>query len=249
MNNTKLKLAQKERALFTVCSAFLLGFLLVTLFRTSFHSVDIAVNLWIPSIQSSTLTFFAKGVALIFDTTSLVIISLVISGVLFLKNYKAQGLLLLGAMGGDALIVSVIKTLDHVARPSNGILVNTGFSYPSGHSAGCIVFCGVLAYFAWRHWQSTRSRAFVGVGLGVVVGVVGFDRVYLNVHWLSDVFGGWLFGAFWLSFVILVFGQLKLAGKLESEKFGFVAKLLYVGAVVVAVFVVLYGLFGNYLGF
>ena len=249
MNNTNLRLAKTERSLFIVCLVFLLGFLLITLFRTSFHSVDVAVNLWIPSIQSSTLTFFAEGVAVIFDTTSLVIISLVISGVLFLKNYKAQGLLLLGAMGGDALIVSAIKALDHVARPANGILLDSGFSYPSGHSAGCIVLGGVLAYFAWRHWQSTRSRALIGVGMGVVAGVVGFDRIYLNVHWLSDVFGGWLFGAFWVVFVILVFRLLKMAGKFGSERFGFVAILLYVGAVVVAVFVVLYGLFGNSLGF
>ena len=249
MTNPNLKLAKTERTLFTVCLVFRLGFLLVTLFRASFRPMDVAVNLWIPSIQSSALTFFAEGIALIFDTTSLVIFSLVISGILFLKNYKAQGLLLLGAMGGDALIVSVIKTLNHVARPTNGILLDSGFAYPSGHSAGYIVFGGVLAYFAWQHWQSARSRALIGAGMGVVAGVVGFDRIYLNVHWLSDVFGGWLFGAFWLSFAVLVFRQLQMAGKLESEKFGLVAKLLYAGAVVVAVFVVLYGLFGNYSGF
>jgi undecaprenyl-diphosphatase len=195
------------------------------------------------------LTSFAQGVAVIFDTTSLVIFSLVISGILFLKNYKAQGLLLLGAMGGDALIVSILKTIEHVARPANGIFFDTGFSYPSGHSAGCVVFGGVLVYFAWRHWQSTRSRALVGVGLGAVVGVVGFDRVYLNVHWLSDVFGGWLFGAFWLSCAILVFRLLQVTGRFESERFGLVANWLYVAAVVVSVFVVVLSMFGNYFGF
>ena len=182
-----------------------------------------------------------------FDTTSLVVISLVISSALFFRNYKAQSLLLLGAMGGDALIVTAVKTLDHVARPTNGILLDSSFSYPSGHSAGSIVFSGLLAYFAWRHWQSTRSRALICVGMGVVVGTVGFDRVYLNVHWLSDVFGGWLFGAFWLLFVILVFRQLKISGKFESGRFSLFAKLLYLVAFVVAVFVILYGLFGSYL--
>ncbi len=248
MNNTNLKLSRTERSLFIACVVFLFGFLLVTLFRTSFHSIDVTVNLWIPSIQSDALTFLAEGVAVIFDTTSLVIISMLISGVLFLKNYKAQALLLLGAMGSDALIVTAIKTLDHVARPANGLLVDSGFSYPSGHSAGCIVFGGLLAYFAWRHWQGTRSRALIGAGMGVVAGVVGFDRVYLNVHWLSDVFGGWLFGAFWLLFVILVFRQLKMSGRLDSKRFGLVANLLFLAAFVVAVFVILFGLFGNFLG-
>ncbi len=94
-----------------------------------------------------------------------------------------------------------------------------------------------------------RSRALIAVGMGAVVGVVGFDRVYLNVHWLSDVFGGWLFGAFWLSFVVLVFRQLRMGGKVESERFSVVANWLYVVAVVVAVFVVLFSMFGDFIGF
>jgi undecaprenyl-diphosphatase len=92
------------------------------------------------------------------------------------------------ALGGDALIVSVLKAIEHVTRPTNGILFDTGFSYPSGHSAGCIVFGGVLAYFAWRHWQKHAFESFNRAGIGAVVGVVGFDRIYLNVHWMSDVF-------------------------------------------------------------
>ena len=223
--------------------------MLVTLFRANFHKIDVEVNQWIPSIQSATLTFFAQGVAVFFDTASLAIFSLIIAGFLFWKNYKAQGLLLLGAMGGDALIVSALKAFEHVARPTNNILFDTGFSYPSGHSAGCVVFVGVLAYFAWQHWQSTLSRALIGVGFGSVVGVVGFDRLFLNVHWLSDVLGGWLFGAFWLSFVILVFRQLQLRGKVESDSFGVAANWLYGVAVVVSVFVVLFSMFGNFLGF
>ena len=249
MNYKKRYLSKTEQTLFAACLAFLLGFLLLTLFRIRLHSIDYAINLWVPSIQSDTLTFIAEGIAVIFDTTSLVVFSLVISCVLFLKNYKAQGLLLLGAMGGDALIVSVLKAIEHVTRPTNRILFDTGFSYLSGHSAGCIVFGGVLAYFAWQHWQSNRSRASIGLGLGAVVGVVGFDRVYLNVHWLSDVFGGWLFGAFWLSLVILMFRQVQMSGKVESERFGVVANWLYIVAVVVAVCVVLFSMFGNLLGF
>lgn len=244
VKNTNSNLSKTERSLFIVCLISLLGFLLVTFFRANFHSVDVAVNVWIPSIQSNSLTFFAQGVALIFDSISLVIISLVISGVLFLKNYKAHGLLLLAAMGGDALIISALKTLEHISRPTNAISFDTGFSYPSGHSAGCIVFGGLLAYFAWRHWQSKNSRAAIGVGLGIVVGVVGFDRVYLNVHWLSDVFGGWLFGTFWLLFVILVFRQLNVAGKFQSNKFHTIANVLFALAVVVAILIVVLLLFG-----
>ncbi len=232
-------LTQKRTLLF--CIGFLLAFLLVTIFRPSFQSIDVAVNLWTPTIQSPILTFFAEGIAIVFDTTSLVIISIVISGILFLKKRKLEGLFLLGAMGGDALIVSILKALDHVARPANAIVSDTGFSYPSGHSAGVVVFMGVLAYFAWRHWRSTRARAAIGVSLGVLVGVVGFDRIYLNVHWLSDVLGGWLFGAFWLAFVILLFGWFERSVCFESKRVNVVANWLFVVAVIVAVLVALSG--------
>ena len=248
MKNRIPKLPRKERALFIVCTVLLLSFLLVTLFRTNFHAIDTSINVWIPSIQSSGLTLLAKGIAVVFDTTSLVVFSLVISGILFLKNYKPHGLLLLAAMGGDGLIVSILKTLEHASRPTNGIFSDNSFSYPSGHSAGCIVFGGILAYFARQYWQSKRSRALIGVSMGAVVGVVGFDRVYLNVHWFSDVWGGWLFGGFWLLSVLLVFRLLHVNGRFGSKRFGLVANWLYVAAVVVSVFVVVLSMFGSYFG-
>ena len=243
---THPKPQSKQRVILVACLVFLAAFLFVTLLRADFHNSDIVVNQWIPTIQSAGLTFFAEGIALIFDTTSLVIFSLILAAGLFLKNYKAQGLLLLGAMGGDALIVSVTKTIDHIARPTNGILPDTGFSYPSGHAAGSIVFLGVLAFFALRHWHSKQLKLSVGLGMGVLVGVVGFDRLYLNVHWLSDVVGGWLFGGFWVLFAVLVFGRLEAAGKFESARFRLVANVLFVLAVLVSAVVVGLG-FGDFL--
>lgn len=246
MEHTELKPTQKQRKLIIFCLVFLAGFLLVTFFRSSFFAVDITINHWIPTVQKSVLIFLAQGIALIFDTTSLVIISLIIAAGLFLKNYKAQGLLLLGAMGGDALLVSVIKALDHIARPINGIVLGTGFSYPSGHAAGSVVFLGILTYFALRHWHSQRSKVPVRAGMGVLVGVVGFDRLYLNVHWLSDVIGGWLFGAFWVLFAVLVFQRLEWAGKFKSKRFDLVANVLFVAAVGVSAVIIALG-FANVL--
>ena len=177
------------------------------------------------------------------------ILSLVFSGFFFLKNYKFQGLLLLTVMGSVALIISMIKTLVHVYRPTNGLMFSTGYSYPSGHSAGCIVLGGLLAYFAWQHWQSKRSRALIGVSMSLLAAMVGLDRLYLNVHWVSDVIGGWLFGAFCFSFTILVLRRLKTAGIFVSERFNFFANLLYFGAIVFVVIVVILGLFYNFLTF
>jgi undecaprenyl-diphosphatase len=238
------KLSRNEQLLMLICIVFLTGFLLVTFFRSSFHTVDVAVNVWIPSIQSSSFTVIAKGIAVVFDTTSLLLFSLVLAAYLFIKKYRAESLLLLGVMGGDALIVSVVKGLVQSPRPLNGLVVYSGFSFPSGHAAGSIVFCGSLAFFAWQHWKSTRARASIGIGVAAVTSVVGFSRVYLNVHWFSDVLGAGMLGVFWLSFAVLVFKLLQDMGKFQSERFRSVAMFLFVVAIVVAVFVMVESLLG-----
>ena len=104
----------------------------------------------------------------------LVAASLVIATVLFIKKQKAQSILLLSAIGGDALLVSIIKNIDPVARPANQLLPGSGFSYPSGHSAGVIVFVGLIAYYAWVHWTSKRSKNAVLAGFWLGCDVCGF---------------------------------------------------------------------------
>ena len=243
--NTALLRENRDAILAT--GFFFVAFIVFSIIRPSFYSIDAAVNLWTTTIHTDTSILLARAVSIVFDTTSLVAASLVIATILFIKKQKAQSILLLAAIGGDALLVAIIKNIDQVARPANQLLSGSGFSYPSGHSAGVIVFVGLVVYYVWLHWSSTRSKVLSLAGFSLIATVVGFDRIYLNVHWLSDVVGGWLFGAFWLSFSIMVYQWLKMTGKFESERFDFVANLLFVLGVVVAVLVVSFGWFFNVL--
>ncbi|MCW4046312.1 MAG: phosphatase PAP2 family protein [Candidatus Bathyarchaeota archaeon] len=168
-------------------------------------AVNASVNSWAVTIQTSSFTVIAKGIAVIFDTESLLVVSLAVAAILFALHYRRGSVLLLGAMAGDALLVEVTKTLVHSPRPTNMLVPDTGYSFPSGHATASIVFFGILTYLAWQRWNSSKVRAVTG-GLGVAMGVlVGFDRIYLNVHWFSDVVGGYLLGAFWLTFAIAAF--------------------------------------------
>jgi undecaprenyl-diphosphatase len=200
-----------------VCIAFFVAFITFSIFKTNFQSIDAAVNLWIITLHNSTAILVAKILSIIFDTIILSIVSLIIAGVLFIKNQKTLSLLLLTTVGGNALFVAIIKTLTQVARPENQLLSGSGYSYPSGHSAGVIVFMGLIVYSAWLNWHnSKRAKILSSTSFGLVVAFVSFDRIYLNVHWLSDVVGGCLFGAFWLSFCIAVYELLNLTGKFKS---------------------------------
>jgi undecaprenyl-diphosphatase len=193
------------------------------------------------SIQSSAFTVFATGIDDYFDTNFLVLYSVVIAAAYFLKHRKHMGLLLVGAMAGAALLVSLVKRIELVPRPDNAIVLNNGYSFPSGHAVGIVVLGGVLAYFAWSYWKNTPIRAGIAGGYGLAVGVVSFDRVYLNTHWFSDVLGSFLLGAFWLLSVILLYSWLERRVSFQGKRFNTVANWLYVGAVVLAVLVVMSG--------
>jgi membrane-associated phospholipid phosphatase len=187
----------------------LIGFLLLAFSRDSFASVNAGVNSWAATIQTDAFTGVAVVISVVFDTYSLLLLSLVASVLLFYKKYRKQGVIFLAAMAGDAVLVAASKALIYSPRPANELIAETGNSFPSGHVTGIIVFIGVLTYFAWQVWRSPKVKAASGTFYVAITMVVGFDRIYLNVHWFSDVLGGLMLGVFWLMFAILVFQYLE----------------------------------------
>ena len=187
---------------------FAICFLLVAFFRDSFLSVNLSINLWSATVNKGFFTLAAQTISVVFDTTALTVISLVVAVFLFLFHFRRYGFLLLFAMAGDALLVGLLKIIVMSQRPLNGLIAEAGYSFPSGHAAGSAVFFGVLTYLIWKNWDSKKVKAFSG-GLYVsITAIVGFDRIYLNVHWFSDVLGAVFLGAFWLTFCILFFKYL-----------------------------------------
>jgi undecaprenyl-diphosphatase len=204
------KLLQQNQKTIAVCITFFIAFVLFSIFKTNLQPTDTAVNLWIVTIHTDTTTLLAKGIHIAFDTITIAIASIAVASFIFIKGCKIQSLLLVAAISGDALFIVAIKTITQVARPENQIVNDNSFSYPSGHCAGAIIFIGLITYYIWLKWNnSQRTKILSATIFGLVIALVGFDRIYLNVHWLSDVIGGCLLGAFWLSFCIITYEYLK----------------------------------------
>jgi undecaprenyl-diphosphatase len=199
-------LSQRKSLLFALL--LLACFLSVAFLRGSFYNINLSVNLWFASVNTGFFTTTAKAISVAFDTTALLVISIIIASFLFIFHHRRYSLLLLGTMTGDTLLVEFFKTITASPRPLDGIIVGTGYSFPSGHTTSSVVLFGVLVYFAWKHWDSMKARVLTsGLYVSIVV-VVGFDRIYLNVHWFSDVLGAVFLGAFWVAFSIWLFNRL-----------------------------------------
>lgn len=206
--------SQNQRTIMFISLISLIAFLIIVFLKSSFAAIDANTNSWSVSIHSDALTQIAKVIHYVFDTTSLFAISLLIAAYLFYKRYKSDALLLGVTILMDVAIIEIVKMLVHFPRPLNGIVNESGFSFPSGHVTSTIVLFGLITYFIWKHWKSSNAKVLSSLFFVVIVIVVGFDRIYLNVHWLSDVLGSLPLGIFVLAFSMLAFQHLR---KLKSR--------------------------------
>ena len=91
----------------------------------------------------------------------------------------------------------VVKHVVSRSRPAPAVMlgpVDTGFSFPSGHTLYSTVFFGLLAGLMLQRWAGPRSRVLVVAGWGLMSGGVGLSRLYLGYHWFTDVLAGWTIG-------------------------------------------------------
>jgi membrane-associated phospholipid phosphatase len=124
------------------------------------------------------------------------------------------------ATTSNVLLAFILKDIIHRARPfpiaenATGLIQKIDqYSYPSGHVLFFVVFFGFFAYLAWIHFAG-RARVIVIAICGALIFLIGPSRVFLGVHWASDVLGSYIIGTIWLLILILAY-QWAIARKIS----------------------------------
>jgi undecaprenyl-diphosphatase len=139
---------------------------------------------------------------------------------LLLTNKKGAAGLVVASIGGGALLSSALKLLFARDRPDlvpHAVDVFTA-SFPSGHATMTAVVYFTLGAMLMRVLPQRRLKIFVLGAAAAIVLVVGASRVYLGVHWPTDVLAGWSIGLAWATLWWLVAALLQRRGRIDGDQ-------------------------------
>ena len=167
---------------------------------------DQATEVWMPRHITpfhTTLMLAATelaSTAFVLPTTALLAAVLAVR-----KSGYWVGRLALSVPAG-VLLNELLKYMFHRSRPAleHPLVKLPSYSFPSGHALAATVFYGFTAILLWSYVAPKVWRVVIGTAIAVVILMVGFSRVYLGAHYLSDVLAGFLEGATWLSIVGMI---------------------------------------------
>ncbi|MFI6869452.1 phosphatase PAP2 family protein [Nocardia sp. NPDC050406] len=169
--------------------------------------VDIDGMQWIVQHRTKALTVVAEVLAILGGTVCMTLLAMTACGLLIWQR-QWDAAILVGVTGfGAGVLVVVLKYLVGRDRPpvTGSLASETSHAYPSGHSLGSFVVIGIVMIVALRFLHGIVHRVLPAAA-AIVVAAVGLSRIYLGVHWPTDVLAGWILGALWLTLCLTVFG-------------------------------------------
>ena len=169
--------------------------------------MDSAILHAVAGLRTPWLTVAAVDVTALGSITLVVLFSAFTLLVLLVLRDRMGALQLLAASVGAGILTILTKDIIERSRPAEAqqLIAVSGFSYPSGHSVSTSALYLTIAIIACGYVQHSGARAAIFVAVSVVLFMVGASRVYLGVHYATDVVSGISLGAAWALFLAGVF--------------------------------------------
>jgi undecaprenyl-diphosphatase len=163
------------------------------------NAMDTAILLAVAKKRTPWLTIAAVDVTALGSITLVVLFSALSLLVLLVLRDRLGALQLLAASAGAGILTFVTKNIIERIRPEEAqrLIVVSGFSYPSGHSLSISALYLTIAIIAGRYVERSGARTAIFLAVSAVIAMVGTSRVYLGVHYATDVVSGISLGAAW----------------------------------------------------
>ena len=166
---------------------------------------DVQFARWLHEHSSGPLVEFFKIVTLAGNAAVLGVIVVAIGVVLVRRGRANDAALLVLAFAGASVVNALLKLVFHRPRPQLAFVHLDTYSFPSGHAATSSATFTVLAYLLASRHHSAKARIWIGLGAAAAIALVGYSRLYLGAHYLSDVLAGISFGVAWAAASLLAY--------------------------------------------
>lgn len=201
-----MKLKTQLLIAFIISLVSLLAFSAMALLvkRNTIVSFDSNIISYVQGLEAPWLTSIMRFFTFIGDTIPVIILTLVSLFLLYkVLNHRAELVLFLAVMLGANILFLTLKMFFQRARPDLHRLAEaTNYSFPSGHATMAFALYGVLTFLLWRHINTSFKRTLHIIVSSIVILSIGISRIYLGVHYPSDILAGYFISAFWLTLAI-----------------------------------------------
>ena len=161
-------------------------------------SLDVRVNTLVYVFRNLTAVKFFLWVSALGKSLTVIFFVFVASSILWLERKKWEIVTLLITLAGTTVFVYVAKLVFDRPRPALAVYLENTNSFPSGHAAIAVALYGFFAYLLLRDIKKKKYRVLTILFAILFISTIGFSRIYLGVHYVSDVWTGYLLGFFWL---------------------------------------------------
>lgn len=194
---------------FMLCIGFgvAFGYIASAIGNESIASFDTAIIGFVQGLETPWLTTVMKFFTWIGSGYVVVPIAVIGFSVLyFALHYRQQAFLLIVVIAGSVIFNTILKNYFKRERPEiYRILDANGFSFPSGHSMMAFALYAIIAYIAWRNVKTMTSRVALLLFTAFMIIIIGVSRIYLGVHYPSDIIGGFTVSALWVTIAITIY--------------------------------------------
>ena len=209
MEKIKSILKENKRWILALFCVIIFLDLLEDVLNNEIMNFDSAVYNFIISFKSNFLTNIFKFIT--FFGSSIPLISICIISFLFIKNKKIPMYISINLIV-TAIFNLLLKNIIRRNRPVGYRLVEeTGFSFPSGHSMASKAFYGLIIYLVFKYVKNKYAKIALCTFLSILIVAIGISRIYLGVHYASDVLAGFMISLSYLTlFTHLIKNDLEL---------------------------------------
>lgn len=204
-------------------SILLIALLLLIIFIVfAFSTKNKESGIWIDELVMKSIhnnitpvkTTVMKGITFFGSTYFFILAGFIILFFSIKYNHKENILPLILSTLCCFVLNTITKHIVTRTRPINYFLIKQGgYSFPSGHSMVSMSFYTTMTYLLTKNYANKNNKILIWIGNFIIIGLIGYSRIYLGVHWFSDVLAGFIMG--FLVYLLIIYIYKNIQGRIN----------------------------------